>query len=292
MLIAFLSGSSADCSLNLNRIGRDGRLMLRFARRGSRTDLVRSSFTLPLQVLAPLAMADGSSYLSLLNPTGGILGGDRLTTEIVLEAGAHACLTTPSATRVYRTDDLPAIQETVVRVGEGATLEFFPDHLIPHPGSALHQSLRLEMAAGSRVLYWEAMACGRVVRDERWVFREVVSNVEALVRDKPVWLSRTRMVPAALSPDRLGVAEAYAYSGSLAVFADGFTQWPQWMAEMQRILEDFPAVNGGVSMLAGDGGLVRLLAASAIDLNQISTLLWTASRAVVLNLPTFESRKY
>ncbi len=289
---AFLSGSSADCSLNLNRIGRDGRLMLRFARRGTRTDLVRSGFTLPLQVLAPLAMEDGSSYLSLLNPTGGILGGDRLSTEIVLEPGAHACLTTPSATRVYRTDDLPAMQETVVRVGEGATLEYFPDHLIPHPGSALHQSLRLEMATGSRVFYWEAMACGRVAREERWQFREVVSNIEALVHDKPVWLSRTRMAPAVLSPERLGIAEAYAYSGSLAVFADGFSQWPQWMTEMQRILEDYPDVNGGVSRLAGDAGLVRLLAGSAIVLNHLCTLLWTASRALVLNLPAFESRKY
>lgn len=292
MLTGSLSGFGTDCSLNLSRVGRDGKLSLRFARRGLRTDLVRSSFTLPLQVLAPLAMEDGSSYLSLLNPTGGILGGDHLTSEIVLEPGAHVSLTTPSATRIYRTDNLPAIQDTVVRVGEGATLEYFPDHLIPHPGSALHQSLRLEMASGSCVLYWEAMACGRIARDERWEFREIISNVEALVRDKPVWLSRSKIVPASLSPDRLGVAEAYAYIGSLAILADGFTKWPQLIAEIHQILADFPDVDGGVSRFSADGCLVRLLAKSAICLNQICTSLWAVSRAVVLNLPAFESRKY
>ncbi len=286
------SGSGADCSLSLDRIGRDGRLSLRFARHGSRTDLVRSSFTLPLQVLAPLAMEDGSAYVLLLNPTGGILGGDRLTTEIVLEPGAHASLTTPSATRVYRADNLLAIQDTVIRMGEGAILEYFPDHLIPHPGAALRQSLRVEIAAGGRALLWEAMACGRVARNERWKFREVVSDTEVLVRGNPVWLSRTKINPDALSPQRPGVAEAYAYSGSLAILADGFTQWPQLIAEINHELAAFPEVHGGVSKLTGDGCLVRLLANSAIDLTGMSAALWTVARELVLDLPALESRKY
>lgn len=286
------SGSGADCSLSLDRIGRDGKLSLRFARRGLRTDLVRSSFTLPLQVLAPLALEDGSAYLSLLNPTGGVLGGDRLTTEIVLDPGAHASLTTPSATRVYRADGLLAIHDTVIRVGEGATLEYFPDHLIPHPGAALRQSLRVEIAVGGRALLWEAMACGRVARNERWKFREVVSDTEVLVRGKPAWLSRTKINPDELSPERLGVAEVYAYNGSLAILADGFTLWPQLIAEINRELAAFPEVHAGVSKLAGDGCLVRLLANSAIDLTGMSAALWTVARALVLDLPALESRKY
>lgn len=286
------NGSGAGCSLNLDRIGRDGKLSLRFARRGSRTDLVRSCFTLPLQVLAPLAMEDGSAYLSLLNPTGGILGGDRLTSEIVLEPGAHVSLTTPSATRIYRTDNVPAMQDTVIRVGEGATIEYFPDHLIPHPGSALRQSLRVEIAAGGRALLWEAMACGRVAREERWQFREIVTEVEVSVRGKPVWLSRTKIDPAALAPQRPGIAEAYAYSGSLAILADGFTMWPQLIAELNRKLAAFPEVRGGVSKLAGDGCLVRLLANSAIGLTGMNAALWAVARALVLNLPGFNSRKY
>lgn len=281
-----------SCSLSLDRVGRDGRLSLRFARRGSRTDLVRSSFTLPLQVLAPLAMEDGSAYLVLLNPTGGVLGGDRLTSEIILEPFAHASLTTQSATRVYRTDDLPAIQDTVIRVGEDATLEYFPDHLIPHPGAALRQSLHVEIARGGRALIWEAMACGRIGRNERWKFREIVTEVEAFVRGKPAWRSRAKIDPDVLAPERPGVAETYAYTGSLAILADGFTQWPQLIAAINRELAAIPEVHGGVSKLAGDGCLVRLLANSAIDLTAMSAALWAVARALVLDLPAFHSRKY
>src|ERR1700739_1270423 len=146
------NGFATPCSLNRERIservGRDGFLRLRFARSGARTILAQSRFSLPLQALAPLALEDGAAYLMLLNPTGGVLGGDHLITEVVLEAGTHVCLTTPSATRIYRTSEQPAILETVIRVGEGATLEYLPDHVIPHDGSALCQSLRIEIARG------------------------------------------------------------------------------------------------------------------------------------------------
>ncbi len=41
-------------------------------------------FTLPLQVLAPVALDDPAAVVSLLNPTGGVLGGDRLAIDVVL----------------------------------------------------------------------------------------------------------------------------------------------------------------------------------------------------------------
>src|ERR1700690_4676775 len=128
------NGSATPCSLNRERnsegnperVGRDGFLRLRFARSGANTILAQSRFSLPLQALTPLTLADGASYLMLLNPTGGVLGGDHLVTEIIQEAGTHACLTTPSATRVYRTSQRPAVIETVIKLGEGATLEYLP----------------------------------------------------------------------------------------------------------------------------------------------------------------------
>src|SRR6202162_3659141 len=114
------NGFATPCSLkserNPERVGRDGFLRLRFARSGESTILAQSRFSLPLQALTPLTLADGASYLMLLNPTGGVLGGDHLVTEIAQETGTHVCLTTPSATRIYRTAPQPAILETVIQL--------------------------------------------------------------------------------------------------------------------------------------------------------------------------------
>src|SRR5262249_33300677 len=108
-------GSSATCSsrpeLAPGRVGRDGTLRLRFARRAGRTVLTGRRFTLPLQALEPADLEGrGDLVLLLLNPTGGVLGGDVLETDVTLGPGARVVLGTPSATRVYRTAGPPAVQ--------------------------------------------------------------------------------------------------------------------------------------------------------------------------------------
>jgi urease accessory protein len=111
-----------------------------------RTTLAQCRFKLPLQALTPTELADGTAYLMLLNPTGGLVGGDFLLTQIIQEAETRVCLTTPSATRVYRTRDQPAMQETRIHLGEGAFARIPPDHVIPHRDSKFHQSLHIEMS--------------------------------------------------------------------------------------------------------------------------------------------------
>jgi urease accessory protein len=277
---------------NPERVGRDGFLRLRFARSGGSTILAQSRFSLPLQALTPLTLADGASYLMLLNPTGGVLGGDHLITEIVQEAGTHVCLTTPSATRIYRTAERPAILETVIHLEEGATLEYFPDHAIPHAGSALRQSLHIEMARGSRAIILDSMASGRVAHGERWSFSEMDSRTEVYVCDRPAYINRTRIVPATNRPDRLGWMEEFDYLSCMGLFADGFTCWKEVSAALNEEMKSIPNVRGGATLVSRGGCIVRFLARSASDMTLANKKLWDAARGRVAGLPSFDHRKY
>jgi urease accessory protein len=277
---------------NPERVGRDGYLRLRFAQRDGRTILGQSRFSLPLQALTPLTLADGTSYLMLLNPTGGVLGGDHLTTEIVLEPGTHVCLTTPSATRIYRTAEKPAILETVIHVGEGATLEYFPDHVIPHAGSALRQSLSIEMARGSRAIILDSIASGRVAHGERWSFTEMDSRTEVFACRRPAYINRTRIVPSEKRPDQLGLMEEFDYLSCMGLFADGFTRWKEVCAALNEELKSAPNVRGGASMLSRCGCVVRFLARSASDMTMTNKQLWDVARGQVAGLPPLDHRKY
>jgi urease accessory protein len=102
--------------------------------------------------------------------TGGVLGGDRLETRVELGAGSRVCLSTPSATRVYRSAGLPAVQRVTFHVGDGAALEYLPDHVIPSPGSRLIQSVLLDLAPGAVAILCDAWAAGRAARGEAWRF--------------------------------------------------------------------------------------------------------------------------
>jgi urease accessory protein len=278
--------------LNPERVGRDGTLHLRFVRSGRSTILAQSRFSLPLQVLTPLEMEDGSAYLMLLNPTGGVLGGDRLVTEIVQEPGTHVCLTTPSATRIYRTLQQPAVLETVIKLGDGATLEYLPDHTIPHVGSVLHQSLRIEMARGSKAIVLDSLASGRVAHGERWGFREINSRTEVHVCGKPAFLTRTKISPALQQPQRAGWMGEFDYMTCMLLVADGFEDWRSVIAVMNAELEAAPQVLGGVSLLSQGGCVIRYLTRSASEMTHVNKTLWDKARELVLQLRPFAHRKY
>jgi urease accessory protein len=287
-----LTGFATPCSSNPERVGRDGYLRLQFERRGQNTILGQTRFTLPLQVLTPLALEDGTAYLMLLNPTGGVLGGDHLLTEIVQEKETNVCLTTPSATRIYRTTEKPAVLETVIRLGEGATLEYLPDHVIPHTGSALRQSLRVEMERGGRAILLDSFAAGRVARGERWNFSEIESRTEVMLCGKPMFLNRTLINPVAQHPGHLGLVEEFSYMACLGLFADELENWPGVAAAMNAELESVPQVKGGVSLISRGGCVIRYLATSASDLTRTNRKLWDVARELVVRLPPFDHRKY
>jgi urease accessory protein len=228
----------------------------------------------------------------LLNPTGGVLGGDRLITEIVQEPGTHACLTTPSATRIYRTAAEPAILDTVVRVDDGAFLEYFPDHVIPHVRSALRQSLRVELGRESRAIVIDSLASGRVAHGERWSFTEMDSRIEVHVCGHPAFINRTRIVPAAMRPDRFGLMEDYDYMSCIGIFAGGFARWKELSAAANDLFDGAENIRAAATELSRGGCSVRILARSAPDMTHATKQVWDAARHLIAGLPPFDHRKY
>ena len=60
----------------------------------------------------------------LVNPPGGgVVGGDELHLDVRLDAGAHALITTPGATRLYRSEGALALQHSRLQLADGARLE-------------------------------------------------------------------------------------------------------------------------------------------------------------------------
>lgn len=275
------------------RAGRNGALRLAFARRGAQTVLTERRFTLPHQALEPIALDDsGCAYLTLLNPTGGLVGGDSLDAEIVLHPRAHVCLTTPSASKVYRTLGLPALQRTTIHVGSDAVVEYLPDHLIPFPGSALHQSLRIDLAEGSRALIYDAFAIGRAARGERWLFKELGNEIVVICAGLPIFLDRVKLSPSTSKLDGIGGMENFGYVATFGLFAESFTGWEKLAGCLRDEMKTLSRYAGGVSLLARCGCITRLRARSAVDLEIAKRRIWLVARRELLGLPASDLRKF
>ena len=284
---------SVSAPLALARVGRDGTLRLRFERRGSETVVAGCRYTLPLQTLAPVALDDPAAVVSILNPTGGLVGGDRLSIEVEATAGAHAVLTTPSATRVYRTEGEDATQSVKISIGPHAIVEWVPDHTIPFAGSAFRQTLDVEMDETSRLILVDAFSAGRVGRGEAWQFALLDSAVS--VRDRQGWLLHDRlalrgpMTGQATAWDGLGYAESHPYFAVLAII--GSFDRECFTAGVRRQCPGVDAGRVGVAALARGGLLIRCLARNAPELIDAIETCWRLGRRALLGLPPLSLRK-
>ncbi len=268
------------------RIGRDGELRLRFERRGAHTVVAGCRWRLPLQVLAPVALDDTAAIVSILNPTGGLVGGDRLALDVAVGAGAHACLTTPSATKVYRTAGEPAEQSVRLTLAPGARLEWVPDHAILFAGSAFRQRVEAEVAEGAALVAVDAFAAGRVARGEAWRFALFDSALSVRDARGPLLHDRFVLRDGAPGPG-LGLAEDRPYVATVAVIADaGLTAFAVDVGALAG-----PDAEVGAGMLPRRGALVRCLAADAPALARVLDGVWVSARRRVLGLPPLALRK-
>jgi urease accessory protein len=279
-----------SCYSKTDRVGRDGFLRLVFERRRGQTVLAERRYSLPLQALEPSRLPDGSLYMMMLNPTGGIFGGDQLRTEIVLGAGTHVVLTTPSASKIHRALGRPATSRTEISIGEDATVEYLPDHLIPHPGAALRQDLGITMAPGSSAIVYDAMVAGRIGREERWSFREVTSEISIDFGDRAGYLSRSSLVPALKPLIVPRLLDGFDYFGSIVALRNGASPKMDFNV-VDAAIAGIPGVWAGASALATEGVVGKFLANSAAVLTRAMFAGWSAMRKQLIGLCGFDLRK-
>ena len=115
----------------------------------------------PLRVLRSLyPEGPGICHNVLVHPPAGIVGGDVLEIDVRLGAGAQALVTTPGATRFYRSNGQRAVQRTRLALEAGARLEWLPLETLAYDGCDAHNQLELDLAEGASLIAWDLTALG------------------------------------------------------------------------------------------------------------------------------------
>jgi urease accessory protein len=135
-------------------------LWLRYRRDGQATRAF-ADHEGPLRVLKALyPEGEGVCHHTVLHPPSGIVGGDVLDLDVRLDAGCHAVITTPGASRFYRCDDAPATQNVLAQVAPDARLEWLPQENIAYSGTRMINRQRFVLAAGSEMFGCDVLALG------------------------------------------------------------------------------------------------------------------------------------
>ena len=141
----------------------------------------------PLRILQSLyPEGDAVCHNVLVHPPSGLVGGDTLDMHVSVGEGAHGLVTTPGATRFYRSEAGLATQQVHSRVESGARLEWLPLEAIAYNGcDALNRAV-FDLAPEAEMMTWDITALGLPAADMPFVQGTFRQHLEI----PGVWLER------------------------------------------------------------------------------------------------------
>ncbi len=144
----------------------------------------------PLRILQSLyPEGDAVCHNVMVHPPGGLVGGDTLDIDVTAKAGSHGLITTPGATRFYRSDGELAVQRTTLKLDAGARLEWLPLEALCYSGCLAENRLRIEAAPGAELLGWDVTALGLPNAGKPFDRGSLLQHIEV----PGVWLERGRI---------------------------------------------------------------------------------------------------
>lgn len=230
-----------------------------------RSYLRSQSFCAPLHLSKPHEDS-GVLVVNVVNPTAGLLSGDRIDLRARVERGARLLVTAPSASRAHcmPTGHAELVQDFVVE--SGAWLEIWPELFIPQGGARYRQRTALRVEEGGEALFFETLAPGRVAMGEAFAFAELEWETDILLGGEPI--ARERY---SLTPDGAGVAALRGqfptgyYASCFAISPRLAADAPCWPA-IHALHE--PEAWVGCSALRRGGFVVKIVAAGSVLLRR------------------------
>jgi urease accessory protein len=240
----------------------------------------------PLRVLQRLyPEGEAVCHHVLVHPPGGIVGGDVLEINAELATGTHALITTPGATRYYRSAGQPAVQWVRAQLEAGARLEWLPMETIAYRQCIAENRLHFDLAPGAEMMGWDLLALGLPAAGEHWDQGRYTQCLEL----PGVWLEQA-VIDAA---DRRLLDSPVGWAGRRVLGTMWFATGTALSTERRTELLDRARTAIGASRLTGTAGataphartvVVRVLADRVEPAMQLMVAVRSAWRAAAWQL--------
>ncbi len=254
-------------------------LELCFASRADRTALVRRRHEGPLQVQKALyPEGPGVCHVAILHPPGGIAGCDRLNIRGAAQEHSHAVLTTPGATKWYRSAGGEAEQRLQFALDKDSVLEWLPRENIFFDACKAVMSTEIRLSSNARYLGWEILCFGRRASGEQWRHGSLRFDTRILRDGRIMWAEHAQLrAESGFANSPVGLA---GFSVSATFLAAGF-EGDAALLRHCRALAVQDGARGGLTWLPGML-CARYLGHSSEDAFGWFTALWSLLRPALL----------
>ena len=257
-------------------------LRLRFSSKGEKTFLTERAHFGPLTVQKPFYPEQSDCcHVVLLHPPGGIAGGDELRLDVTLDTNAHGLITTPGATKFYRSIGPIAKQEQRITLAQGASIEWLPQETVYFDAAQARTITRIDYTKDSRVLAWEIQCLGLPSQSRPFQSGHVFQTLELWQDDKPLLIDSNRYDGSSpLLTQACGLHAAEAIGSFLIRTNTGSIE----KKIILTILEKHPELRSGCSVIQ-DIFVIRASATYAEPIKNLFLELWQTIRPMVLQRP-------
>jgi len=256
-------------------------LELRVETRASCSLLAHSRHHGPLRVQrAFYPEGPGVCHVCVLHPPGGVVPGDQLDFDVRVGAAARALVTTPAATKIYRSDGRRAAQRTRLSVAPGATLEWLPQESIVFDGARIDFETTVALEGDAVFIGWDVQCLGRPAIAERFTFGQCRSSLEIVRDGVPLFIER-----AAYEGGSDVLQGGFGLAGHCALGTMVVVSREAAALDIVRAVVPPPSAEGLFSATrigAGDVVCCRYLGSSASRAREQFSRIWSALRPRLL----------
>lgn len=250
-------------------------LELGFSQRGDQTVLSHRKRKGPLSVQRPFYPEGDTCHVYILHPPGGVVGGDELTIQVDVAADAHALITTPGATKFYRSNGATAQQR--IHLNVKGMLEWLPQDNIVFRGAQIKLETHIDLGENARFIGTEIHCFGRPANDEPFDLGEASIHLKLSQNGKPLQIEHTRI---SANAGLHGPACMRHYPVTGIAYASPITA--EQMTQIQQSVEASQPGNYFALTLIGNVLVARFLGNTTKLAQQRYNALWKTLRPMVM----------
>lgn len=210
-----------------------------------------------------------TAHTFILHPPSGVAGGDDLMISVRVMPKAHALITTPGATRWYKSNGRLARQEISLTIEDEACMEWLPSENIFFDQVDAQIVSKIHLQLNSRFIGWELMQFGQreslATMIHRWRQARVDLSGTVTLHGQLDWLESARFSEEDLRTRPLMQGTGgYAVMGTLWAYSpellieDSKDQW-----RGQIVLSSCAALRAGMTQLSSGLVIYRVLGLEA-----------------------------
>ena len=258
----------------------------------SQRTVVRYLHQGPLRILQSLyPEGDQVCHNILVHPPGGLVGGDTLDIQVTVAEGAHGLVSTPGATRFYKSGGHPALQQVVAHLADNAKLEWLPLEAIAYNDCEATNRAIFNLAPSAELITWDVTALGLPSSDMAFTQGHFQQHLEI----PGVWLERgnirgedTRWLNSPLGLAGSKCLASLVFASGSAIDSDRTTQA---LEAAREVIESHPLrLQAGITCAHPQVIVLRVMSPLVEPTMDLLKKVWSVWRHTLWALPSTPPR--